>query len=265
MSDYIYSIDESKMRIKIAIVGCTGKLGSAIMTNILKRKNMVLGCAIARPGNQYVGKNISEIIGGHSNLTIIDDIESANECDVFIDCTNAETFMANNYLKYKRMGKPLVIATTAFSEDDIVKITELSESIPVFMSGNFSIALHDFIETLKFAAKRISNDTDIQIIEYHHNQKRDVPSGTAIMIQEALIQANERLSKEEIAICSVRGGNIFGEHQVIFANCKDEVMSFKHQVSSRETFADGAIEVAIWTLKQANGLYNMDDFCEYTI
>lgn len=246
---------------KIAVVGCTGKLGTTIMKNILNRENLILSYAIARRGNQYVGKSISEFIGGHYDLTITDDIESANECDVFIDCTNAEIFMANSYLKYKKMGKPLVIATTAFSREDIASIHKLADSMPVFMEGNFSIALHTFIETLKFAVNRISDDTDIQIIEYHHSQKMDAPSGTAIMIQEALIKANQRLSKEQISICSVRGGNIFGEHQVLFANIKDEIMSFKHQVSSRESFADGAIEVAVWTVKQKNGLYNMDDYC----
>lgn len=249
---------------KIAVVGCTGKLGTTIMKNILNRENLVLRYAIARRGNQYVGKSISELIGGHYDLTITDDIESANECDVFIDCTNAETFMANSYLKYKKMGKPLVIATTAFSREDIASIHKLADSMPVFMEGNFSIALHTFIETLKFAVNRISDDTDIQIIEYHHNQKKDAPSGTALMIQEALIKANQGLSKEQISICSVRGGNIFGEHQVLFANSKDEIMSFKHQVSSRKSFADGAIEVAIWTTKQKKGLYNMDDFCGHT-
>ncbi len=121
--------------------------------------------------------------------------------------------------------------------------------------------MHDFIETLKFAVKRISDDTDIQIVEYHHNQKKDAPSGTALMIKDALISANKNLNSEKINICSIRGGNIFGEHEVIFANCKDEVLTFKHQVSSRETFADGAIETAIWTANQINGLYNMDDFC----
>lgn len=249
---------------KIAVVGCTGKLGTTIMKNILNRENLVLRYAIARRGNQYVGKSISELIGGHYDLTIMDDIESANECDVFIDCTNAEIFMANSYMKYKKMRKPLVIATTAFSREDIVSIHKLAGSMPVFMEGNFSIALHTFIETLKFAVNRISGDTDIQIIEYHHNQKKDAPSGTALMIQDALIKANQRLSKEQISICSVRGGNIFGEHQVLFANSKDEIMSFKHQVSSRESFADGAIEVAIWTTKQKKGLYNMDDFCGHT-
>ncbi len=145
---------------------------------------------------------------------------------------------------------------------DIDSINKLAEKIPVFMTGSFSIALHDFIETLKFAVKRICDDTDIQIVEYHHNQKKDAPSGTALMIRDALISANKKLSAEQISICSVRGGNIFGEHEVIFANCKDEVITFKHQVSSRETFADGAIEVAKWIVKQENGLYGMDDFCE---
>ena len=247
--------------IKIAIVGCAGKLGSAIMKSALKNSDVEVGYAIARKGNQFVGKRISEIIGGNSDLIIIDNIEDAVSCDVFIDCTNAETFMNNSYAKYEKMQKPLVIATTAFSEEDIEKINLLATTIPVFMTGNFSVALHDFIETVKFYARKISLDTDIQIVEYHHNQKQDAPSGTALMIKNALLNANESIDKDKLNICSIRGGNIFGEHDVIFANCKDEVVTFKHQVSSREPFSDGAIEVSKWMLNQKNGLYGMDDFC----
>lgn len=250
------------MMLKIAVVGCTGKLGSTIIKNIMSREEVTLSHAIARRGNQFVGRSISDIVGGNIDLTIMDDIELATNCDVFIDCTNADTFICNNYSKYETMKKPLVIATTAFSEKDIEKIGILAKEVPVFMTGNFSIALHDFIETLKFAGKRISEDTDIQIVEYHHNQKKDAPSGTAVMIKDALINANEKINPEKINICSIRGGTIFGEHEVIFANCKDEVLTFKHQVSSRETFADGAIEAMLWTAKQPNGLYNMDDLCE---
>lgn len=247
--------------LKIAVVGCTGKLGSSIVKNILHRDDVKLSYAVARKGNQFVGKKISEIIGGSFDLEIIDDIELAEDSDIFIDCTNAAAFIDNNYPKYERMKKSLVIATTAFSPENIEQINKLSVQIPVFMTGNFSIALHDFIETLKFVVKRISDDTDIQIVEYHHNQKKDAPSGTALMIKEALLSANKNLNSKKINICSIRGGNMFGEHEVIFANGRDEVLTFKHQVSSRETFANGAIEVAIWTAKQANGLYNMDDFC----
>lgn len=247
--------------IRIAIVGCTGKLGSAIMQNALNKKNMEVSYAIARKGNQFVGRTISELVEGKFDLPIIDDIEAARDCDIFIDCTNAKTFMNSSYFKYKKMRKPLVIATTAFTVDDIEKINKLATHIPIFMTGNFSVALHDYIETLKFYVKKISLDTDIQIVEYHHNKKKDAPSGTALMIKDALLDANKRIDKEKVNICSIRGGNIFGEHEVIFANCKDEVVTFKHQVSSRETFADGAIEVLEWTAKQANGLYDMDNFC----
>lgn len=247
--------------IKIAIVGCTGKLGSAIMRNSLKNTDVEVCYAIARKGNQFVGKNVSELIGGRSDLMIIDDIESANDCDIYIDCTNAETFMNNSYSKYEKMQKPLIIATTAFSVEDIEKINLLATNIPVFMSGNFSVALHDFIETIKFYARKISLDTDIQIVECHHNQKKDAPSGTALMIKDALLDANTIIDRDKVTICSIRGGNIFGEHEVIFANCKDEVITFRHQVSSRESFADGAIEVSKWIINQKNGLYIMDDLC----
>ena len=247
--------------IKIAIVGCTGKLGSAIMKSALKNSNVEVSYAIARKGNQFVGKEITEIVGGNNDLIIIDDIEAAVNCDVFIDCTNAETFMNNSYVKYEKMQKPLVIATTAFTEEDIDRINLLTKKIPVFMTGNFSVALHDFIETVKFYARKISFDTDIQIVEYHHNQKQDAPSGTSLMIKNALLNANESIDKDKLNICSIRGGNIFGEHEVIFANCKDEVVTFKHQVSSREPFSDGAIEVSKWVVNQKNGLYGMDDFC----
>lgn len=247
--------------IKIAIVGCTGKLGNAIMKCALKSTDVEVCYAIARKGNQFVGKYISELIGGKSDLSIIDDIEAAADCDIYIDCTNAETFMSKSYSKYEKMQKPLIIATTAFAMDDIEKINLLATNIPVFMSGNFSVALHDFIETIKFYARKISLDTDIQIVEYHHNQKKDAPSGTALMIKEALLDANNTINKDKVSICSIRGGNILGEHEVIFANCKDEVVTFKHQVSSREPFADGAIEVSKWIINQTNGLYCMDDFC----
>ncbi len=248
--------------LKIAVVGCTGKLGSAIIKKIKTQENVELSYAIARKGNQYVGRKVTELIGEKSELTIIDNIENAVECDVFIDCTNAENFMRQSYSKYEKMCKPLVIATTAFNNDDVKKIAELSMKFPILMSGNFSIVLHNFIETLKFAVKNVRTDTDIQIIEYHHNQKKDAPSGTALMIKAALVNANPKLNAETVKICSVRAGNIFGEHEVIFANCSDEVVSYKHQASSKDCFAIGAIEIAKWLPNKKSGLYNMDDFCK---
>lgn len=249
--------------IGIAVVGCTGKLGINIVKEALNRKDMELRYAIARKGNQFVGHKISELVGGKKDLPITDDITSAKDCDIFIDCTNAETFMNDSYIKYEKMGKALVIATTGFSAEETDKIDRLATQIPVFMAGNFSLALHNFIETVKFYAKRMSPDTDIQIVEYHHNQKKDAPSGTALMIKEALMSVCEKTG-ERVNISSVRGGNIFGEHVVIFANAKGEVVEFKHQVSSREAFADGAIEILTWLAERPNGMYHMDDFSNET-
>ena len=249
--------------IKIAVVGCTGKLGKTILNRILSVGDVELRYAIARRGNQFVGKHISELINGKCDLEIIDDIELAIDCDVFIDCTNADAFMNNGYAKYERMRKPLLLATTAFCQADVEQIKLLSTKIPVFMTGNFSIALHNFIETLKFAVKRVSDDIDVQIVESHHNQKLDAPSGTALMIRDALISANPNLRADRISICSVRVGKLFGEHEVIFANNRDEFVTYKHQVTSREPFADGAINVAKWILSQPCGLYGMGDFCDF--
>lgn len=248
--------------VKAAVVGCTGKLGQSIVKNILLRTDIEVCYAVARKANRYVGHNISELFGGNTGIVIIDDIEVALDCDVIIDCTNAGAFIKDNFEKYEKLKKPLVIATTAFSENDLKKIQYLAKQMPVFMTGNFSIALHDFIETLKFAVKRVSPNTDIQIIEYHHREKKDAPSGTAIMIRNALAEANGKISSDNISVCSVRGGNIFGEHEVIFYSCRDEIVTFKHSVSSRETFAEGAISAMIWTAYQTNGLYGMDDLCE---
>lgn len=250
--------------LKISIVGCTGKFGAMIAKKVCESEELILVNAIGRKGNKYIGQDVSSIIGGQElKLKIKDSIIEADDCDVFIDCTNADTFLNDNYEQYLQMEKPVVIATTGFDEEGINKLNEISKKIPVMQSGNFSIALHNFIETLKFAAASISDDTDVSIIELHHNQKKDAPSGTAIMIKEALINSNARLNNENVHISSIRGGTIVGEHQVIFANCNDEVIEFKHRISSREALASGAIEVSKWLVKQQNGFYNMDYFCEH--
>lgn len=248
---------------RIAVVGGTGKLGRMIINTILENDDVKLTYVIGRTGSEYIGKDISSLIStSFKDIPIIDEILEAKNCDVFIDCTNAKNFMSNNFDKYMKMRKPLVISTTGFNIEDIKKIEDLANTIPVFKTGNFSIEFHNFIETIKFIGKKISKDTDISIIEYHHNQKKDAPSGTAEMIQDALIKANTKLTKEDIPIFSIRGGNIVGEHKVVFSNSNDEVIELKHQISSRKAFASGAVSIAKWIKKQPVGLYDMDDYCK---
>lgn len=247
--------------VNVGVVGCTGKLGRIIIKNILSDSELKLSSSIGRRGNQFIGKDISEITGGvYKNISISDEIQITDECDIFIDCTNAESFMNQNAEQYLHKCKPVVIATTGFSDDDFVKIKQLAGQTPILFSANYSIALYTFIESLKIVAKNISQETDIHIIELHHNQKKDMPSGTAIKIQEALHEANLKIQKDKINISSIRGGSIYGEHRVIFANEKDEVLEYIHKVSSRESFAAGIIQAAKWLIHQPVGYYTMNNF-----
>ena len=196
-------------------------------------------------------------------MIIEDDLSTLQKSDVIIDCTNVISFRQNIQI-YKALEKPLVIATTGFSDLDMEKIAELSKNIPIIISGNFSIALFNFLMAVRSYAAGISNDTDITIIELHHKTKKDAPSGTAKMIQKAIIEANPCIQEQEITIQSVRAGSIFGEHQVIFATNSDEVITMKHCVSSRKSFSDGALWVAEWLYNQRPQLYTMYDFMKAT-
>lgn len=143
---------------KIAVVGGTGKLGRMIINTILENDDVKLSYVIGRKGSEHIGKDISSLIGTNfKNITIIDEILEAKNCDVFIDCTNAKNFMSNNFDKYIEMKKPLVISTTGFHMEDIKKIEDLSTIIPVFKTGNFSIELKHQISSRKaFASGAVS-------------------------------------------------------------------------------------------------------------
>lgn len=120
--------------------------------------------------------------------------------------------------------------------------------------------MFNFLAAIKTFAAGLTEVTDISIIEFHHKTKKDTPSGTAKLIQKAIIEANPCIQEDAIIIQSVRAGSIFGEHQVIFANNSDEVITLKHQVSSRKSFSNGAILAAKWICKQPPTLYTMYDF-----
>ncbi|MHC1748553.1 MAG: 4-hydroxy-tetrahydrodipicolinate reductase [Cellulosilyticaceae bacterium] len=246
--------------LKVGIVGCTGKLGKSIIDNIDKTNNIEVAYAIARKGNPFVGKDLSVITRSTpKGLVIIDDIVDARECDVFIDCTTSETFMKSSLAQYETVKKPILIATTGFTGEEFSVIKNAAIHFPVLFSANYSIALYNFIETVKCAVTRMDEGTDVHIIEYHHSQKKDAPSGTAIRIKEAILEANSSILSNRVNISSIRAGNIYGEHRVILANCHDEIIELVHKVSSREAFANGIIKVADWLVKQPNGYYGLDD------
>ena len=225
-------------RLSISIIGGKGKFGTMIADKI-------------REGNEFI---IDELIDVGDNLL------KAKDTDVYVDVTNAKAF-SENFHSYNMFSGPLVMATTGLSPEQIEDVKYLAKNRPVIMSGNFSITMYNFIETVKEAAKRANSTTNVTIIEYHHITKKDKPSGTAKMIKEAIISARPDLFNEDnVDVLSVRGGTISGIHEVVFANKDDEVIKLSHEAGSRKPFATGLLEVCKWIAYQPNGFYTMDDF-----
>lgn len=208
---------------------------------------------------------------GDCDFPVYQSFENLPDADVIIDFSNPAVL--ENLLKFSvDRGIPTVIATTGFSDEQIEKIKTAANNIPLFFSFNMSLGINLLVSLSRIAAEVLAEDFDIEIIEKHHNQKIDAPSGTAIMIADAvncvrddsLIYEFDRhakrskRNKNEVGIHSVRGGTIVGEHEIIFAG-KDEVVSIKHEAFSRNVFANGAISAAKFLVEQKNGLYDMND------
>ena len=198
------------------------------------------------------------------------DIDTKEKFDCIIDFSTKEALY--DILPYALKTKtPIVIATTGFDEKDEKYIKEASKSIPIFKSGNMSIGVNTLISVVEQVSKAIGSISDIEIIEQHHNQKIDSPSGTALMLAKA-VEDNTEISnvtngregivgkrpQKELGIHSVRGGSIIGKHEVLFILDK-EVLTFKHEAEERAIFANGSIEAALFLSKEKPGLYNMRD------
>lgn len=246
--------------LRIIMSGCNGRMGRVI-TQLVKERS---DCEIV------AGISIKDL--GIFDYPVFDSPEKINvNADVVIDFSNPD--LLEPLLKYCLEKKcPLILCTTGFSDLDVQRIKEAANSIPVFFSGNMSIGINMLIELSKLATKVLGDDFDIEIIDTHHNQKLDAPSGTALMIADAISAAGSeeyqyiydrhsfrgKRRKNEIGIHSIRAGAIVGEHEVIFAG-QDEVLKISHIAQSKEIFAVGAINAARFIIDKKPGLYNMGD------
>lgn len=242
----------------IILCGCNGKMGQAIVNESQKFCNM----------NIVSGVDIKP--DSSKSFPIFSSINDVNiKADIIIDFSNP--LALNSILEYSQNQKlPVVICTTGFSKEQVEKINEASKNIPVFYSGNMSLGINLLIELCKKATNVLGDSFDIEIIEKHHNQKIDAPSGTALMIANGISEhldekyeykynrttSREKRKKNEIGIHSIRGGTITGDHEVIFAG-KDEIITISHHAASRNIFANGAINAAKYILNKTPGLYKM--------
>ncbi len=244
----------------ILLCGACGKMGHAVA-----RATEDSGSARIVAG--YDIKSMSD-----SNFPVYTSLSDVREdIDVIIDFSHPT--LTENVLAYCADKKiPAVICTTGLGGEQIAKINSISASIPIFFSANMSLGVNLLIDLAKRASKLLEDNFDIEIIEKHHNQKIDAPSGTALAIADAISDAvsyepeytydrhsvRQKRDKREIGIHAVRGGTIVGEHSIIFAGC-DEVIELKHCATSKEVFAVGAIKAAIFLKDLAPGLYSMSD------
>lgn len=246
--------------VKILLNGVNGKMGQQIVATAADFED----CEIAAGVDKYLG--IENSFPVFSSLS-----ECNEEFDVIVDFSNSSGI--DELLDYAcEHKKPVVIATTGATEEQKKKIAKASESIAVFYSANMSLGINLLIDLVKKASGVLGNAYDIEIVEKHHNQKLDAPSGTALLIADEITaveptpmeyvydrhSVRKKRNKNEIGISSIRGGNIVGEHEVIFAG-NDEIIEIKHHASSRRVFAEGALRAAVFLCGKHSGLYSMKD------
>ena len=248
--------------IKVILSGCGGRMGKAVAAAVGNEVRIVAGVDI----------NAASIDA--SDFPIYESItEFSDKADVIVDFSHHSALPS--LLDYAKATKtPVVVATTGHTDEELALMREAASEVAIFHSGNFSIGITLIINLAKQAARTLGADFDIEIIEKHHNKKLDAPSGTALMIANAVADEREeseyiydrhsvRKAREpkEIGIHSVRGGSIVGEHEVIFAGA-NEVVSISHSAASREIFANGALRAAIYLAGKSAGLYSMTDLIE---
>lgn len=246
--------------IKVLLNGCCGKMGRTI---IEASKNF--------PNIEIVA-GIDKFIDNSLNITIFENINDVNiDYDVLIDFSRADALLdlLNISLKNK---KPIILCSTGYSEEDLKLIENKAKLIPIFKSSNMSLGVNLISSLLKKIVPLLYNNYDIEIIEKHHNQKVDSPSGTALLLANAIKESikeetnyvygrygNSKRDKNEIGIHAIRGGSIVGDHDVIFAG-NGEIIELSHKALSREVFAVGSLKAAeFMNTINSPGLYNMED------
>ncbi|NLK97211.1 4-hydroxy-tetrahydrodipicolinate reductase [Defluviitalea saccharophila] len=247
--------------IKIIMHGCNGKMGQVISSLVEDNEDSMIAAGI----DPNVNKSNPYPVFSKINDCDID-------ADVIIDFSTATAVKPLlDYALERQL--PVVVCTTGLSEDIIDFIKKSSTKIPIFFSANMSLGINLLISLVKRASEILSDaNFDIEIIEKHHNQKIDAPSGTALALADAINEAldnqytykydrhseRKKREKKEIGIHAIRGGTIVGEHSVIFAG-KDEIIELNHTAMSKEVFAVGALKAAKFLAGKAPGLYNMDN------
>lgn len=245
----------------IILYGCNGTMGNAVREAVSLNDS----CRIV------AGVDLS--VKGPFDFPVYTDISQvAERADVVIDFSHPSTLNSILTFLKSKPGLAAILCTTGYSQEQVADIQKKSSELPLFYSRNMSLGVNLLIELAKKAAQVLGDGFDIEIVEQHHNKKIDAPSGTALMIADAICQdegknmryvydrhsQRKKREKDEIGIHAIRGGSIVGEHQVLFAG-QHETLSLSHSAQSKELFATGAVNAAVFMTGKEAGLYDMSD------
>ncbi len=244
--------------VKIILSGANGKMGKVIANCVSLRDDCEIIAGIDLNTDVY------------DAFPIFSNIEQCDlKADVIIDFSHPSVI--EGLLNYSiRTQTPIVVSTTGYTDEQIAMIKKASEKVAVFFSFNMSLGVNLLVELVKKATEILGEQFDIEVIEKHHNQKIDAPSGTAIMIANGINEASnnkyqyiydrhstrKKRSKNEIGMHTIRGGTIVGEHEVVFAG-RDEILTLTHQATSKDIFAVGAVKAGVFLKGKGAGLYDM--------
>lgn len=261
------------MSVNIAIAGAGGRMGVTLIETALNSAEIRLAVALDMPGSATIGQDAGAPLGKMTGVRVSDDINSLAGADCLIDFTRPQGTLAHLDVCVKA-GVKMVIGTTGFSDEGKARIGVAARKIPIVFAPNMAIGVNVAFRLAEVAAQILGDDFDVEIVEAHHRHKVDAPSGTAIRLGEVVAEALGRKladcavygregdtgerKRKTIAFHSLRGGDIVGDHTVVFAGAGERVeVTVRSQ--SRATYALGALRAALFLKDKAAGLYDMQD------
>ncbi|MFT5573238.1 MAG: 4-hydroxy-tetrahydrodipicolinate reductase [Cryomorphaceae bacterium] len=260
--------------LKIGVAGAAGKMGRSIVAAVADSVEPIqLSAAFHYSGSSLVGADAGELAGvGRNEVLVAEDI-GVQDFDILIDFSTVDASIKN--LQHCVLhGKAIVIGTTGFNLTQKQEISDAARKIPVVLAANTSVGMNLCFHLVRQMSQVLGQDSDIEIIETHHRHKIDSPSGTAVRLGEAIAETLQRdlaevavygregigepRNRETIGFSTVRGGDVVGDHTILFAS-EGERVELTHKASSRMTFAKGAVRAALWLSEQPSGFYDMQD------
>jgi len=262
---------------RIAIAGVSGRMGRVLIEAVRLADDLALAAALDRPGSPLLGQDATAFLGQPSGIRVTDDLRAAlAQADVLIDFTRPEGTLAHLAL-CRELGVQMVIGTTGFDEAGRAEVAAAAEHIAIVMAPNMSVGVNVVLQLIGTAARALAEGYDIEIIEAHHRHKVDAPSGTALKMGEVVADALGRDLKacavygregvsphhrgerdpSTIGFATVRGGDIVGDHTVLFAGVGERI-EITHKSSSRATYAQGSLRAVRFLATRERGLFGMD-------